>query len=136
MGATNRYEILDPALTRPGRFDRLVRIGLPDEVGRLAILRVHTRKLQLGSDVDLRAVAFASVGYSGAEIAALANEAAIRAVRRSSEQLCQADFTDALMTFNTARRRLPSVESLIPKGLDPKQWFGGDERPSNGVGGL
>lgn len=87
MGATNRYEILDPALTRPGRFDRLVRIALPDETGRLAILRVHTRKLQLGADVDLALIAASTPSYSGAELAALANEAAIRAVRRSTKQV-------------------------------------------------
>lgn len=80
MGATNRYEILDPALTRPGRFDRLVRINLPDEAGRLDILQVHTRKLTLGPNVDLQAVAEATPLYSGAELAALSNEAAIRAV--------------------------------------------------------
>merc|ERR1712187_155850 len=57
MGATNRYEILDPALTRPGRFDRLVRINLPDEEGREAVLRVHTRKLKLADDVDMQKVA-------------------------------------------------------------------------------
>ena len=122
MGATNRYEILDPALTRPGRFDRLVRISLPDAAGRLAILRVHTRRLKLGSSVELRMVAEATAGYSGAELAAVANEAAIRAVRRSSDELVQEDFLSAVSTFNTARRRVPSVESLLPK-----TWFGGGD---------
>ena len=84
MGATNRYEILDPALTRPGRFDRSVRVDLPSESGRADILRVHTRKLDLGSTVNIPAIAEATAGYSGAELAALTNEAAIRAVRRSS----------------------------------------------------
>ncbi len=84
MGATNRYEILDPALTRPGRFDRIVRISLPDTAGRLAILKVHTRKLSLGPDVDLAAVADDTPSFTGAELAALANEAAIRAVRRAT----------------------------------------------------
>ena len=117
MGATNRYEILDPALTRPGRFDRLVRVDLPTEAGRAAILGVHTRKLKLSPDVDLRAVAEATPSYSGAELAALANEGAIRAVRRSSDVVTQADLMNAVNTFNAARRRLPSVDSLIPSWL-------------------
>jgi len=123
MGATNRYDILDPALTRPGRFDRLVRMTLPDEAGRLAILAVHTRKLKLGPGVDLGLVAAATVGYSGAELAALANEAAIRAVRRSTEELQQADFVGAINTFNQARRRAPgaaALEGLLP--VKPAWW--------------
>ena len=129
MGATNRYEILDPALTRPGRFDRLVRINLPDASGRLDILRVHTRRLSLGPSVDLKAVAEVTAQYSGAELAALANEAAIRAVRRSSEELNQQDFLTAADAFSTARRRMPSVESLA---RDASKWFGGGEQPPNG----
>jgi len=130
MGATNRYEILDPALTRPGRFDRLVRINLPDAAGRLAVLNVHTRRLKLDPSVDLRAVAEATPQYSGAELAALANEAAIRAVRRSSNVLVQSDFISAANQFTAARRRLPGVESLLPK-----QWrgFGGDPDPPKAV---
>ena len=128
MGATNRYEILDPALTRPGRFDRLVRISLPDVAGRLAILRVHTRRLSLGPSVDLKAVAEVTGQYSGAELAALANEAAIRAVRRSAEELTQEDFLSAANSFSTARRRMPSVESLA---RDASKWFGGAGGPGD-----
>jgi len=123
MGATNRYDILDPALTRPGRFDRLVRITLPDEAGRLAILGVHTRKLSLGRDVDLSMIAAATPSYSGAELAALSNEAAIRAVRRTSEQLAQADFVDAINTFNQGRRRASAsvvLDGLLP--VKPAWW--------------
>ncbi|KAJ1459334.1 P-loop containing nucleoside triphosphate hydrolase protein [Pelagophyceae sp. CCMP2097] len=116
MGATNRYEILDPALTRPGRFDRLVRIGLPDEAGRLAILRVHTRKLKFDGDMNLKAVAAATPGFSGAELAALANEAAIRAVRRDSTALTLEDFKGALETSVKARRGFDSIlSSFMPK---------------------
>eukprot|EP00747_Dinoflagellata_sp_TGD_P087885 gnl/TRDRNA2_/TRDRNA2_163802_c1_seq1.p1 gnl/TRDRNA2_/TRDRNA2_163802_c1~~gnl/TRDRNA2_/TRDRNA2_163802_c1_seq1.p1 ORF type:complete len:638 (-),score=101.79 gnl/TRDRNA2_/TRDRNA2_163802_c1_seq1:49-1890(-) len=122
MGATNLYEILDPALTRPGRFDRLVRVNVPDEQGREAVLAVHTRKLKLGEDVNLKGLAKATQGYSGAELAAVANEAAIRAVRRSSEELVQNDFLSAIATFNAARLRLPSVESILPR---PSWWPGG-----------
>ena len=123
MGATNRYEILDPALTRPGRFDRLVRIALPDDAGRRAILGVHTRKLSLGPTVDLAVIAAATPGYSGAELAALSNEAAIRAVRRSAELLDQADFVDAINTFNQGRRRAPGavvLDGLLP--VKPAWW--------------
>jgi len=104
LGATNRYEILDPALTRPGRFDRVVRIPLPDEAGRAAILRIHTRKLALGPDVDLVAVAKATPSFSGAELAALANEAAIRAARRG-DSVCRAqDFAQAALAFASSRQ--------------------------------
>lgn len=132
LAATNRYEILDPALTRPGRFDRVVRIGLPDETGRTAILAVHTRKLRLAEDVDLKLVAKAIPSYSGAEIAALCNEAAIRAVRRSSELINQADFLNAANTFNMGRGRLPSVDNL----LNPAWWQnaqGGSNSKGNGT---
>ena len=122
MGATNRYEVLDPALTRPGRFDRLVRISLPDATGRLAILKVHTRRLKLGSSVDLKIVSEATPGYSGAELAALCNEAAIRAVRRQSEELTQADFLSAATTFTASRSRIPSAIENI---MQPNKWFGG-----------
>jgi len=114
MAATNRYEILDPALTRPGRFDRVVRINLPDEAGRAAILAVHTKKLKLDRDVDLSKIAEATPSYSGAELAALANEAAIRAVRRGSSNIVnQADFLSAADTFNSGRGRIPSVDRLF-----------------------
>jgi cell division protease FtsH len=121
MGATNRYDILDPALTRPGRFDRVVRISLPDERGRLDILRVHTRKLKLAPDVNLQLIADNTPTYSGAELAALANEAAIRAVRRSTDEVRQSDFVAAINTFNEGRRRLPSIETLA-EGLKPAWW--------------
>jgi len=113
MGATNRYEILDPALTRPGRFDRLVRMELPDEEGRAAILRVHTRKLHLEPDVQLGRVAAAASGFSGAELAALANEAAIRCVRRKGERIGMDDFTSALVDFTSSRRR--GIGGLVSK---------------------
>lgn len=138
MGATNRYEILDPALTRPGRFDRLVRISLPDETGRLAILRVHTRKLKLAVDVDLALLAAATPSYSGAELAALGNEAAIRSVRRSAAEVVQADFVGAINSFNAARRRAPGsvvLDGLLP--VKPAWWPGwaGEPPPAPGPAG-
>merc|ERR1712107_71621 len=103
MAATNRYDVLDPALTRPGRFDRVVRVDLPDEQGRVDILRVHTRKVNLSSSVDLRAVATATPQFSGAELAALVNEAAIRSVSRSSNVVDQYDFLATVDSFKTTR---------------------------------
>ena len=96
IGATNRPEILDPALLRPGRFDRRVAVQPPDKTGRLKILQVHTRSLPLADDVDLDAVASTTPGMVGADLANLANEAALLAARRGHDQVQMADFTDSL----------------------------------------
>ena len=85
MAATNRPDVLDPALLRPGRFDRQVVISLPDIVGREAILKVHTRKIKLGKEVDLKSVARQTPGFSGADLANLANEAALLAARLNKD---------------------------------------------------
>ena len=85
VAATNRPDVLDPALLRPGRFDRQVVISLPDIVGREAILKVHTRKIKLGKDVDLKSVARQTPGFSGADLANLANEAALLAARLNKD---------------------------------------------------
>jgi len=95
MAATNRPDVLDPALLRPGRFDRQVTVGLPDRAGREDILKVHVRGKPLGSDVDLRAIAQMTIGFSGADIANLANEAALTAARGSKKQITRGDFTEA-----------------------------------------
>jgi cell division protease FtsH len=96
IGATNRPEILDPALLRPGRFDRRVAVQPPDKVGRRKILEVHTRSLPLADDVDLEALASTTPGMVGADLANLANEAALLAARRSHDKVQMADFTDSL----------------------------------------
>jgi cell division protease FtsH len=96
VAATNRPDVLDPALLRPGRFDRRVTIQPPDKNGRKQILLVHTRSIPLGADVDLDAVAATTVGMVGADLANLANEAALLAARRLHERVEMADFTDAL----------------------------------------
>ena len=96
IGATNRPEILDPALLRPGRFDRRVAVQPPDRDGRLKILQVHTRPLPLGTDVDLEALAATTPGMVGADLANLANEAALLAARRGHDEVRMADFTDSL----------------------------------------
>ena len=96
LAATNRPEILDPALLRAGRFDRHVVIDLPDKVGRRAIIDVHVRKVTLGSAVDLDEIAAMTTGFSGADLANLINEAAIVATRRDHSGIEQDDFSSAL----------------------------------------
>jgi len=106
LGATNRPEILDSALLRPGRFDRRLVISPPDQTGRKAILEVHTRSVPLADDVDLEVVASSTPGMVGAELKNLINEAAILAARRQHEKVTLADFNDALekVVLGTARR--------------------------------
>jgi cell division protease FtsH len=96
LGATNRSEILDPALLRPGRFDRRVAVQPPDRVGREAILRVHTRSVPLAQDVDLGAVASSTPGMVGADLANLVNEAALLAARRAHVTVSREDLSDAM----------------------------------------
>jgi cell division protease FtsH len=96
LGATNRPEILDNALLRPGRFDRRVVVPPPDKDGRRKILEVHTRSLPLADDVNLDGIASTTPGMVGADLANLANEAALTAARRNHEKVALADFTDAL----------------------------------------
>ncbi|WP_189713790.1 ATP-dependent zinc metalloprotease FtsH [Streptomyces phaeofaciens] len=96
IAATNRADILDPALTRPGRFDRVVNVSPPDRGGREAILRIHTREIPLSDDVDLVQVARTTPGMTGADLANLANEAALLAVKRGQEQVTASDLSEAL----------------------------------------
>ncbi len=96
IAATNRADVLDPALLRPGRFDRHVAVSPPDQVGRKAILEVHSRDVPLAGDVDLGAVASTTSGMVGAELRNLVNEAALMAARRGHERVQMDDFTDAL----------------------------------------
>ena len=96
LAATNRPEILDPALLRAGRFDRQVLLDRPDRQGRLEILKVHARKIQLAPDIDLDGIAGMTTGFTGADIANLVNEAAIVATRRNAPAVGFADFTEAI----------------------------------------
>jgi cell division protease FtsH len=96
VGATNRPDVLDQALLRPGRFDRRVAVQPPDRAGREAILRVHTRDVPLGPDVDLARIAATTPGMVGADLANLVNEAALTAARRQHDVVEEADLTDAL----------------------------------------
>ncbi|MEV6018646.1 ATP-dependent zinc metalloprotease FtsH [Streptomyces sp. NPDC051997] len=96
IAATNRADILDPALTRPGRFDRVVNVSPPDRGGREAILEIHTREIPLAPDVDLTQVARTTPGMTGADLANLANEAALLAVKRKQSEVTQGDLSEAL----------------------------------------
>ncbi len=96
LGATNRPEILDPALLRPGRFDRQILVDRPDLEGRKAILQIHSKSVKIDESVDYRKIAAATVGFSGADLANLVNEAAILAVRNDRKTVIQKDFTEAI----------------------------------------
>ncbi len=136
LGATNRPEILDPALLRPGRFDRRVTVSPPDRAGREAILRVHTRSVPLSPEVDLGALAASTPGMVGADLANLVNEAALLAARRNHDEVTPEDLSDALerivlgaerkvMLSDDDRRRTAYHESghaivgMLTPGADP-----------------
>ena len=95
MAATNRPDVLDPALLRPGRFDRQVVVPAPDLAGRLAILKIHSRRLPLADEVDLEVQARGSIGFTGADLENLVNEAALGAARRDAQEVGQIDFEAA-----------------------------------------
>ena len=96
IAATNRPEILDPALMRPGRFDRQVLVDRPDRKGREDILRIHSREVKLGPDVDLRLIGSRTPGFAGADLANVVNEAALLAARKDREKVIMADFMEAI----------------------------------------
>ncbi len=116
MAATNRPEILDPALVRPGRFDRQIQVVLPTEAGRLEILIIHTRNIPLGTDVDLSRIAKITFGFSGADLANIANEASLLTVRRNSEKVTMADFDLAIERIVAGlQRKTPLAEDIRKK---------------------
>ena len=96
LAATNRPEILDPALMRPGRFDRQVLVDRPDRRGREEILRIHSREVKLGADVDLKLIAARTPGFAGADLANVVNEAALLAARKDRDKVVMADFMEAI----------------------------------------
>ncbi len=116
LAATNRPDILDPALLRPGRFDRTIIVPLPENEERLAILKVHSRDKRMGPDVDLEVMAKATPGMSGADLANLVNEAALFAVRRGSKQIERIDFENARDRVVMGARR----ESLVLSGEEKR----------------
>lgn len=117
LAATNRPEILDKALLRPGRFDRRVQVELPDLKGRTDILAVHGRKVHLGEDVNFEAIARATVGASGADLANIVNESALRAVRLGRNQVSQADLEEAVETVIAGAQRKNAVISQREKRM-------------------
>ena len=115
MAATNRPEILDPALLRPGRFDRQVVLDRPDLKGREKILQVHTKNVSLGPDVNLVEIAARTVGFVGADLANLVNEAALRAARRDSETVAMQDFDEAAERIVAGLERKNRVMNPVEK---------------------
>ncbi len=117
LAATNRPDSLDPALLRPGRFDRRIPVELPDLKGREEILKVHARKVRLSDNVDFNAIARAASGASGAELANMVNEAALRAVRENRKYVTQADLEESIETviagYQKKNRVLSNKEKLI-----------------------
>ncbi|MGI6343749.1 MAG: AAA family ATPase [Bacillota bacterium] len=114
IAATNRADLLDSALLRPGRFDRLVRVDLPDREARLQILQLHTRNKPLADDVDLAQVAEETYGFSGAHLESLCNEAAILAMRQQMTEVCQQHFVDSVdkVIMGEKLDRRPGAEEL------------------------
>lgn len=115
LAATNRPESLDPALTRPGRFDRRVPVELPDLAGREAILRVHAKKIKVAPDVDLAKIARMASGASGAELANIVNEAALRAVRDGRASATQADLEESIEVVIAGYQKKNSILTMREK---------------------
>lgn len=111
LAATNRPESLDPALTRPGRFDRRVPVELPDLQGREAILKVHAKKIRVAPDVDFHTIARMAAGASGAELANIVNEAALRAVRQNRTVVTEADLEESIETVIAGYQKKNAVLS-------------------------
>ena len=117
LAATNRPETLDPALLRPGRFDRRIPVNLPDLQGRVAILKVHAKDVKIEENVDFNAIARATSGASGAELANIINEAALRAVRQGREKVIQEDLEESVETVIAGYKRKNAVLSEEEKKI-------------------
>lgn len=117
LAATNRPESLDPALLRPGRFDRRIPVELPDLVGREAILKVHAKKVKMGGDIDLNLIARATAGASGAELENIINEAALRAVREGRGAVAQEDLMESVEVVIAGYQRKSTVISPEEKRM-------------------
>ena len=117
LAATNRPETLDPALLRPGRFDRRIPVNLPDLQGRVAILKVHAKDVKMEDNVDFNAIARATSGASGAELANIINEAALRAVRQGREKVTQEDLEESVETVIAGYTRKNAVLSEEEKKI-------------------
>ena len=120
IAATNRPDILDPALLRPGRFDRLIYFPLPNEAARYAIFKIHTARMNLRKDVDLKALAKATEKATGADIKAVCTEAGMFAIRDGREQVTQADFNMAVAKVMPPTRIPESTEFTVK----PEKMYG------------
>jgi cell division protease FtsH len=116
LAATNRPDVLDPALLRPGRFDRQVTVAFPDRAGREAILRIHSKNIPLAESVNLGTLAQSTPGFSGADLANLANEAALRAARKNRDNVTQEDFEEALDSILLGTRQ-PGLTNVDERRL-------------------
>jgi cell division protease FtsH len=117
LAATNRPDTLDKALLRPGRFDRRIPVELPDLAGREAILKVHAKKIKIGNDIDFNAIARATAGASGAELANIINEAALRAVRHGRSFVNQSDLEESVEVVVAGYQRKGAVISPKEKEI-------------------
>ena len=117
LAATNRPEILDPALLRPGRFDRRIPVNLPDLQGRVAILKVHAKDVKTEDNIDFNSIARATSGASGAELANIINEAALRAVRQGRDKVTQEDLEESVETVIAGYKRKNAVLSQEEKRI-------------------
>ncbi|MBO6159760.1 MAG: AAA family ATPase, partial [Firmicutes bacterium] len=117
MAATNRVDILDPAIMRPGRFDRQIVVGRPDVRGREAVLKVHSKKKPLGDDVDLKAIAKITAGFTPADLENLMNEAAIYAARADRRFICQEDIQKAFVKVGVGTEKKSRIISDREKNI-------------------
>src|SRR5208282_872843 len=117
MAATNRPEILDPALLRPGRFDRQVLVDRPDINGREAILKIHSKNVLLGPDVDCRKIASLTPGFVGSDLANIVNEAALLAARKDKETVGTAEFDEAIDRVIGGLEKKNRVMNTQEKGI-------------------
>jgi proteasome regulatory subunit len=111
IAATNRIDLLDPALLRPGRFDRVIEVPLPDEQGRTEIFKIHTRKMKLAPDVDIESIAKMTASLSGADIKVITKEAGMFVLRRRGTEITMKDLTDAY------DKVVSEEENNIPHGM-------------------
>ena len=114
IGATNRPDILDPALLRAGRFDRVIEVGLPDEITRLHVLKIHTKKMPIEKDVDLKDLAKITESYTGADLENLCREAGMSAIREAAKKVSNQHFAYALKNILPSLRKddIESVEKF------------------------
>ena len=116
IAATNRPDILDPALLRPGRFDRQITVNVPDILGRKEILKVHIKGKPLGNDVDIEVLARRTPGFTGADLANLVNEAALLAARRNKKEINMDEMENAVERVIAGPRRRNPASSAIMNG--------------------